>query len=212
MPLTILLCDDHALIREGLAALLERNRDWKVVAQAGEGAEAVRLAGELQPALAVLDVAMPGVSGIDAAAQIRRISPDTRIVALSMYGDEHYRRRMLAAGASAYVLKNDVSTELMEAIKAVLQGETYISPRLRDQAPPQPQRAAEMDLDKLSPREREVFRLLALGRRPKDIAETLGISVKTVDTYRANLQLKLGVTNLADLVKVAIRAGIVGIE
>lgn len=212
MPLTILLCDDHALIREGLAALLERNRDWKVVAQAGEGAEAVRLAGELQPALAVLDVAMPGVSGIDATAQIRRISPDTRIVALSMYGDEHYRRRMLAAGASAYVLKNDVSTELMEAIKAVLQGETYISPRLRDQAPPQPQRAAEMDLDKLSPREREVFRLLALGRRPKDIAETLGISVKTVDTYRANLQLKLGVTNLADLVKVAIRAGIVGIE
>lgn len=212
MPLTILLCDDHALIREGLAALLERKSGWQVVAQAGDGGEAVRRAGELQPDLAVLDLAMPRVSGVEAAAQIRTVSPGTRIVALSMYGDEHYRRRMLGAGAAAYVLKNDASTELVAAIEAVLRGETYVSPTLRDQAPPQPQRSVALDLGRLTARERDVFHLLALGRRPKDIAEALGISVKTVETFRGNLMLKLGVSNLAELVKAAIRAGIVGIE
>ena len=212
MPLTILLCDDHALFREGLAALLERQDGWRVVAQAGDGGEAVRLAGELRPDLAVLDVAMPGVSGIDAAAKIRETSPRTRIVALSMYGDHHYRRRMFDAGADAYVLKNDASTELVAAIQVVLRGETYVSPTLRDRPPPQPQRSIELEMERLTPRERDVFRLLALGRRPRDIAGTLGISVKTVETYRANLMLKLGVRNLADLVKAAIRAGIVGIE
>jgi DNA-binding NarL/FixJ family response regulator len=212
MPLTILLCDDHALLREGLAALLERKRGWRVVGQVGDGDEAVRIAGELKPDLAVLDVAMPGVSGVDAARQIRAVSPRTRVVALSMYGDEHYRRRMFDAGASAYVLKNDASTELVAAVLAVLRGESYVSPTLRDQALPEPQRSVELDMEKLTPREREVFRLLALGRRPKDIAATLGISVKTVETYRGNVLLKLGVSNLAELVKVAIRAGIVGID
>jgi DNA-binding NarL/FixJ family response regulator len=212
MPLTILLCDDHALFREGLAALLARQSGWKVVAQAGDGDEAVRLARELKPDLAVLDVSMPGVSGIDAARQIRTHSPETRIVALSMYGDEHYRRRMDDAGADAYVLKNDASAELVAAIQAVLREECYVSPTLRGQATPQPQRSAELDIESLTPREREVFRLLALGRRPKEIAATLGISVKTVETYRGRLLLKLGVANLAQLVKVAIRAGVVDIE
>jgi DNA-binding NarL/FixJ family response regulator len=212
MQLTILLCDDHALFREGLAALLTRQPGWRVVAQAADGGEAVRLAGELQPDLAVLDVAMPGVSGIDAAAQIRKISPDSRIVALSMYGDEHYRRRMFDAGANAYVLKNDASAELVAAVQTVLRGETYVSPSLRDRAPPQPQRSAELDMGRLTPRELDVFRLMALGRRPKDIAETLGISVKTVESHRSRIMLKLGISSLADLVKVAIRAGIVGVE
>jgi DNA-binding NarL/FixJ family response regulator len=212
MPLTILLCDDHALFREGLSALLARQPGWRVVAQAGDGDEAVRLARELKPDLAVLDVSMPGVSGIDAAREIRTHSPETRIVALSMYGDEHYRRRMDDAGADAYVLKNDASTELVAAIQAVLREESYVSPTLRGQATPQPQRSAKLDIESLTPREREVFRLLALGRRPKEIAATLGISVKTVETYRGRLLLKLGVANLAQLVKVAIRAGVVDIE
>lgn len=212
MPLTILLCDDHALIREGLAALLSRQSGWKVIAQVGTGDEAVRLARDLEPDLAVLDVAMPGMSGIDAAHAIRALSPKTRIVALSMYGDEHYRRRMLDAGADAYVLKNDASAELVAAIHAVLRDESYVSPTTRDQAPSQPQRSVELDIETLTPREREVFRLLALGRRPKEIAATLGISVKTVETYRGRLLLKLGVANLAQLVKIAIRAGVVDVE
>ncbi len=136
MNLTLLLCDDHALFREGLAALLVQQAGWRVVAQAADGAEAVRLAAELKPDLAVLDVAMPEVSGIDAAAGIRDASPATRIVALSMYGDEHYRQRMFAAGAGAYVLKNEAGAELVKAIHAVLRGETFISPSLRSQDPP----------------------------------------------------------------------------
>jgi DNA-binding NarL/FixJ family response regulator len=212
MSLTILLCDDYALLREGLAALLARQSGWQVVAQAGHGDEAIRLAGELQPDLAVLDVAMPGISGIDAAIQVRRISPQTRIIALSMYGDEHYRRRMIDAGAGAYVLKNDASSELVAAINAVLRDETYVSPTLRDQASPHLQRSIELDIEKLTAREREVFRLMAVGRRPKDIAAALGISAKTVETYRARVMLKLGIDNLADLIKVAIRAGVIDIE
>lgn len=212
MPVTILLCDDHTLVREGLAALLARQPGWQVVAQAGNGEEAVRLASELQPDLAVLDVAMPGMSGIDAAAEIRKISPGTRIVALSMYGDEHYRRRMFGAGANAYVMKNDASAELVTAAQTALGGETYVSPMLCGQGSPQSGRSVELDLENLTGRERDVFRLMALGRRPKDIAKTLGISVKTVETYRSRLMLKLGVDNLADVVKLAVRAGIVGLE
>jgi DNA-binding NarL/FixJ family response regulator len=213
MPLTILLCDDHALFREGLSALLARQPDWRVIAEAADGAEAVRLAREHRPDLAVLDVAMPGVGGVEAAEGIRDASPGTRIVAVSMYGDAHYRKRMLAAGASAYVLKNDASAELIAAIQAVLRGETYVSPALeRAQQPSGPARSAEFDLSALTDREMEVFRHLALGRRNREVAEALGISVKTVETHRARLMLKLGITNLAELVKIAIRAGVVGIE
>lgn len=212
MTLTFLLCDDHALFREGLAALLAHQTGWRVVAQAADGQEAVRLAAELKPDLAVLDVAMPGISGIDAAVRLREVSPDTRIVALSMYGDEHYRRRMFAAGAAAYVLKNEAGAELVAAIHAVLRGETFLSPSLHTQGPPQPQRCADLDQEKLTPREREVLRLLAQGRRAKDIATTLGISAKTVETYRGRVMLKLGADNLVELVKFAIRAGLVSVD
>jgi DNA-binding NarL/FixJ family response regulator len=212
MPLTILLCDDHALFREGLSVLLARQPDWRIVAQAADGAEAVRLAGTLKPDLAVLDVAMPGINGIDAAAGIRRVSKDTRIIAVSMYGAEQYRQRMFDAGASAYVLKNDAGADLVAAIEAVLRGETYISARLRDSPPPEPQRSAEVDLERLTAREREVFRLLALGRRSKEIGAELGISTKTVETHRARIMLKLGAGSLADLIKTALRAGVVGID
>lgn len=155
MPLTILLCDDHTLIREGIAALLKRKRGWQVVAQAVDGEEAVRLAAEHRPDVAVLDVAMPGVNGIDAAAQIRKCSPGTKIVALSMYGDEHYLRRMLDAGADAYVLKNDAARELTAAVQAVLREETYVSAKLREQDPAQAQRSPQLDIERLTARERD---------------------------------------------------------
>ncbi|MCU0836587.1 MAG: response regulator transcription factor [Chromatiaceae bacterium] len=185
MP-TILLCDDHQLFREGLAALLlQRQPTWQVVGQAGSGEEAVRLAEALGPEVAILDLAMPGMDGIEAAKRIRERSPQTRIVALSMYGDPHYRRRMLAAGASAYVLKNEAGADLMAAIEAVLRGETFVSPSLAASAG-QPStgreggRSAQMDYATLTGREREVLRLLAQGRRTREIALTLGISAKTV--------------------------------
>jgi two-component system response regulator NreC len=213
MPLTILICDDHALFREGLSALLTRQPEWKVIAEAADGAEAIGLAREHRPDLAVLDVAMPGVGGVEAAEGIRLASPGTRVLAVSMYGDAHYRKRMLAAGARAYVLKNDASAELIAAIQAVVRGETYISPALSAEQPPfGPARSAALDLTALTAREMEVFRHLASGRRNREIAEALGISVKTVETHRARLMLKLGIDNLAELVKVAIRAGVVGIE
>lgn len=209
MSLTILLCDDHALFREGLSALLVRQPDWRVVAETADGAEAVRLAGKLKPDLVVLDVAMPGVSGVETAADIRRVSPGTHIVAVSMYGAEQYRQGMFEAGAAAYVLKGDASSELLAAIEAVLRGEHYVSRSLQDRAPPEPQRSAKLDVERLTARELDVFRLLAHGRRAKEIGVELGISAKTVETYRARIMLKLNAGNLADLVKVAIRAGVI---
>lgn len=216
MTLTLILCDDHCLFREGLAGLLQREPGWEVIGQAGDGAEAIRLADALKPDLAVLDVAMPGLGGIEAAEAIRVRSPRTRIVAVSMYGDLHYRKRMLAAGAAAYVLKNEAGADLIAAIHAVMRGETFISPSLaspsqrRDAG--QSERCPDLDQAALTGREREVLGLLVRGRRTKEIAAELGISAKTVETYRGRLMLKLGIDNLAGLVKFAIRAGIAPME
>jgi len=208
MNVTFLLCDDHTLMLEGLAALMERERGWRVVAQTSDGAEAVRLAGELTPDVALIDVAMPGMNGIETATEIRSASPETRIVALSMYADDHYLQRMLAAGARAYVLKGEASTDLFNAIRAVLRGETFVSPALSEDCRRAVQRAAEVDQASLSDREREVLLRLARGQRNKEIAVHLGISVRTVETYRGRLMQKLHVNNLADLVRFAIQAGI----
>ncbi len=216
MTLTLLLCDDHRLFREGLAGLLQQESGWEVIAQAGDGAEAIRLVDALKPDLAVLDVAMPGLGGIEAAEAIRVRSPRTRIVAVSMYGDLHYRKRMLAAGAAAYVLKNEAGADLIAAIHAVMRGETFVSPSLaspsqrRDSL--QSERCPDLDQAVLTGREREVLGLLVCGRRTKEIAAELGISAKTVETYRVRLMAKLGIDNLAGLVKFAIRAGIAPLE
>jgi DNA-binding NarL/FixJ family response regulator len=216
MTLTLILCDDHRLFREGLVGLLQQEPGWEVIGQAGDGAEAIRLADALKPDLAVLDVAMPGVGGIEAAEAIRVRSPRTRIVAVSMYGDLHYRKRMLAAGAAAYVLKNEAGADLIAAIHAVMRGETFVSPALaspsqrRDSL--QSERCPDLDQAALTGREREVLGLLARGRRTREIAAELGISAKTVETYRGRLMLKLGIDNLAGLVKFAIRAGIAPVE
>ena len=207
--LTLLLCDDHALFREGLAALLHQHPGWRVLAEAADGESAVRLTAELKPDVVVLDIAMPGMTGIEAAASIRRQAPDTRVIALSMYGDSHYLQRMLAAGAHAYVLKNEASAELVEAIEAVTEGRRFVSPTLATTGVAGQQRCADIETELLSTREREVLRLLAKGRRTKEIAEHLGISAKTVETYRSRITMKLGIDNLPGLVKFAIRAGIV---
>jgi two-component system, NarL family, response regulator NreC len=205
---TILLADDHVLFRQGLALLVREQAGWEIVGEADDGEEAVRLAERLRPRIAVLDVEMPRMSGLEAARRIRKLSPETQIVALSMYGDPHYRERMLEAGASAYVLKNEAIDDLVTAIGAALRGERFVSPSAEDAAPRMPQRSVGIDKGALSEREIEVLRLLAEGRRTREIAETLGISAKTVETYRSRISLKLGIDNLAGLVKFAIRAGV----
>ncbi len=208
MPATILLCDDHTLVREGLAALLRQRTDWTLVGEAADGLEALELEARLHPDVAVLDVAMPGISGTEAAAAIRRVAPGTRIVALSMFGDALYRRGMFEAGALAYVLKNKAAADLLAAIDAALRGETYVSPALAEPAPRSALGGQDPDSVDLSARERDVLRLLAEGRRTKEIGEALGIIPKTVETYRSRIGHKLRLVTLADLVKYAVRAGI----
>ena len=209
MSTTLLIADDHRLFRQGLAALLREQAGWEVVGEAGDGEEALRLASTLQPDVAVLDVEMPGIGGIEAAAAFRRVSPGTRIVALSMYADAHYEEQMRQAGASAYVLKNEAIDDLVLAIRAVLRGERFVSPAMARHDAGSASRSARLDIEVLSEREREVLRLLAEGRRNKEIAELLGISPKTVETYRSRVMTKLGIDGLPGLVKFAIRAGLV---
>ena len=208
MPATLLLCDDHTLVREGLAALLRERTDWTVVAEAADGPEAIALAARLQPDVAVLDVSLPNLSGIEVAKAVRTASPATRIVAMSMFSDTIYQRRMFEAGALAYVLKNRAGADLLAAIDAALRGENYLSPDLVESSPGSKPGVAEADGPPLSRRERDVLALLAEGCRTKEIAEQLEISPKTVETYRSRLCHKLGIDTLAGLVKYAIRVGL----
>jgi DNA-binding NarL/FixJ family response regulator len=208
MMTTVLLADDHVLFRQGLALLVREQVDWQLVGEAGNGEEAVRLAEKLQPQIAVLDIEMPRMDGMEAARRIRQVSPATCIVALSMYGDAHYQERMFQAGASAYVLKNEAIDDLVTAIATALRGERFISPAAGCLPEATPPRSIALDKASLSEREMDVLRLLAEGRRMKEIAESLDISARTVETYRSRIMLKLGIDNLPGLVKFAVRAGI----
>jgi DNA-binding NarL/FixJ family response regulator len=196
------------LFRQGLALLVVEQAGWVIVGEAGDGEEAVRLAQRLQPQIAVLDVEMPQMDGMEAARRIRQVSPATCIVALSMYGDAHYQERMFQAGASAYVLKNEAIDDLVTAIATALRGERFISPAAGRLAEAAPLRSIALDKTSLSEREMDVLRLLAEGCRMKEIAESLDISARTVETYRSRIMLKLGIDNLPGLVKFAVRAGI----
>ena len=209
MTVRILVADDHLLFRQGLSALLRAQPGWEVVAEASDGAEALRLAQALHPDIVVLDVEMPKVGGIEAARAIRALSPAIGIVAVSMYADVHYQTRMGQAGAAAYVLKNEAIEDLVAAIQAVLGGDSFASPAIVRRDLVVSTRSAQLDQQALSERERVVLRLLAQGRRNKEIATELGLSPKTVETYRARLMSKLDIDNLSGLVRFAIRAGLV---
>lgn len=208
MPITFILVDDHVLFRQGLALLIHRHYDWEIVGEAGDGLEAERLAALLRPRIALLDVEMPGMNGIEAARRILEASPGTRVVALSMYGDPHYLKSMFQAGALAYVLKNEAIDDLVQAIEAVLRGETFVSPAVLANGSAATTRSAAIDLGMLSPREIDVLRLLAEGKRNKEIASALGVSVKTVETHRSRILFKLEIDSLPEMVKFAINAGI----
>ncbi len=211
-PVRILLADDHALVRRGLRLILDAEPDLRVVAEAGNGAEAVELAAEGVD-LAILDIAMPRMTGIQAAREISRRSPEVRILMLSMYDNEQYLFESLKAGASGYVLKSVADRDLLEACRAAMRGEPFLYPGaitalIRDYL--QRHRQGEPVPDTLlTPREEEIVKLIAEGHSSKEIADLLVISVKTVERHRANVLSKLGMRDRLELTRYAIRAGLV---
>jgi two-component system, NarL family, response regulator NreC len=205
----ILLADDHAVLRAGLRALLSAQGDLEVVGEASDGAEAIHLTQRLRPDVVVMDIGMPGVSGIDATARIRRDLPSVKVLILSMHDDRGYLRQVLRAGAAGYVLKKAADTELLAAIRAAARGEVFLDPALAKAlveevikpAPP-PEKTP------LSDREREVLHLLAHGHTNQQVADRLCIGVKSVETYKARLMEKLGLKGRAELVRYALQHGL----
>jgi DNA-binding NarL/FixJ family response regulator len=202
----ILLADDHAVVRFGLRALLEIS-GMEVVGEAGEGREALRIAEELAPDVAILDVAMPGLNGIDAADMLRARVPRTRIVILSMYADSEHVHRAFASGASGYVLKGSASEEIVAAVRQVMVGRRYVSPEL-SRLNPVRAAADASPLASLSARERQVLQLVVEGHSSAQIAAIVHLSPKSVDTYRSRLMKKLGVSDVTALVKFAMQHGL----
>jgi len=206
----ILLADDHAVLRAGLRALLAAQGDLEVVGEASEGAEAIRLCQALRPDVVVMDISMPGVSGIDATACIKRDLPSTKVLILSMHDDRGYLRQVLRVGASGYVLKKAADTELLAAIRAAARGDVFLDPALAKALVDEvvEPRVTSAEPPALSDREREVLRLLAHGHTNQQVADRLCISVKSVETYKARLMEKLGLKGRAELVRHALQHGL----
>jgi DNA-binding NarL/FixJ family response regulator len=212
----ILLADDHRIVREGLRTLLNSEADMKVLAEAANGREAVKLAEELAPDVVVMDVAMPDLNGIEATRQIRAKFPQTRVIALSMHTDRRFMSEMLRAGASGYLWKDGAFDELALAIRTAMSGKVYLSPHIADVVVDDYVRrlpdAIPSVFAALTPREREVLQLIAEGKATKEVAHALNVSVKTVETHRRQLMDKLELHSVAELTKYAIREGITSIE
>jgi DNA-binding NarL/FixJ family response regulator len=209
----ILIADDHGVVAEGLKHLIEAQADMRVVAIAADGREAVRVAREAQPDVVLMDLSMPELNGADAARAILERDPKCRVIVLSMYADREYVRRALRAGAAGYVVKRSAAKEVVEAIRAVFGGGRYLSPRVADVVIDDyaDDKAAD-PLSRLSAREREVLQLIAEGRTGAEIAQRLSLSQKTVETYRARLVEKLGIRDVAGLVRFAIQRGLVSLD
>ncbi|MGK3958343.1 response regulator [Arthrobacter sp. R4] len=212
-PTRILLADDHALVRRGLRLILDAEPDLTVVAEAADGTEAVTAATAGGVDLAVLDIAMPQMTGIQAARQIARSAPDVRILILSMYDNEQYFFEALRAGASGYVLKSVADRDLIEACRAAMRGESFLYPGavtalIRDYLE-RDRRGDRMPDSILTPREEQITKLIAEGNSAKEIADILRISIKTVDRHRANVLQKLGLRDRLDLTRFAIRTGLI---
>ena len=208
MALRILVADDHLIVRQGLRALLERS-GMEVVGEAGDGHEAVRLAEKHNPDVAVLDLVMPNLNGLDAGRQILQKSDVTRIVLLTMQTEDHQVAAALRAGIKAYLLKTQAAEDLVEAIKEVMRGHVFLSSAVSRVVVDGYLSGTQAPLDPLAPREREVLQLVAEGRTSKEIAGLLNVSVKTAESYRANIMEKLDIHDTAGLVRYAIRRGLV---
>jgi DNA-binding NarL/FixJ family response regulator len=208
----VLLADDHALVRVGIRSLLSTIAGFDVVGEAGTGHEAVELADQLRPHVVLMDIAMPGINGLDATARLVERHPEIRVIILSMHASEEYALQALRAGAAGYLLKDADLLELERAVVAVARGETYLSPAISKHViADYKRRVAEQPepIDRLTPRQREVLRLIAEGLSTKEIAFKLGLSVKTVETHRAQLMERLEIRDVAGLVRFAIRSGLV---
>ena len=213
MTIRIIIADDHGVVAEGLKHVVEAQADMQVVALAVDGREAVRQARELQPDVVLMDLSMPELNGADATRAILERDPKCRVIVLSMYSEREYVRRALKAGAAGYVVKRSAAKEVVEAIRAVHAGQRYLSPRVADVViDDYAGEGADDLLGKLSQREREVLQLLAEGHTGAQIAERLSLSQKTVETYRARLVEKLGIRDVAGLVRFAIQRGIVSLD
>ena len=214
MTISVLLADDHRLLREGLRSLLESESEISVVGEADTGRVAVSMARELRPDVVIMDVAMPDLNGIEATRQLVSDAPGTRVVALSMHSNKRMVVEMLRAGASAYVLKLSAFDEVARAVRAAATGERYLSPSLANVvvdelvSPDAPSSA----FSALTPREREVLQLLAEGKNTKEMAALLHISARTVDVHRKRVMDKLGMNSVAELTRYAMREGLVPLD
>lgn len=208
MALRILIADDHAVVRQGLRALLER-LGFDVVAEAADGREAIRRAQALQPDVAILDLAMPLLNGLGAAREIARIAPRMKTILLTVHTEDQYVLEALQAGVRGYVLKSQATQDLVQAIQEVMRGAIYLSPGISEAVVQAYLTKTDVPGDPLSPREREVLQLIAEGKTTKEIAATLGVSVKTIESHRARLMEKLHIRHTAGLVRYAIRRGLI---
>ena len=212
--LRILLADDHTVVRQGLRKVLEDRPEWEVVAEAGDGREAVRQAEALKPDIAILDVAMPLLNGIETTRQITRRVPTTRVLVLSMHADEAYVTQMLQAGATGYLLKDSADVDLIQAVSEVAKGKSFFSPAiarvmLDDYVRQLADKGVTDRYQSLSEREREIFQLIAEGKTNKEIAALLSISPSTVETHRARIMEKLDLHSAAEIVLYAVRRGVI---
>jgi DNA-binding NarL/FixJ family response regulator len=211
---TILLADDHTVIRSGLRMVLEKQTDFEVVGEAGDGRQAVKMAQDLHPDVIVMDIAMPNLNGIDAAKQIVNQDSHVAVVILSMHSDEGYVMRALKSGAKAYLLKDSAEADLIRAVRAVREGKSFFSPAvsrmlLEDYVRQLQQRGAEDSYELLSPREREILQLIAEGKTNKEVAAMLNLSLYTVETHRTHILQKLNLHSVPELILYAVRKGII---
>ena len=214
MAIRILLADDHTVVRDGLRALLEKQPDMAVVAEAADGRDSVRLAEEQAPDVVVMDIAMPNMNGIEATRRILSSNPRTAVVILSMHQDESYVLRSLKAGAKGYLLKDSLRSDVIEAIRSVAQGRSFLTKKVsrilqEDYIRELEDRGLDDSYDLLTEREREILQLVAEGQTNKEVAALLDVSVTTVETHRTHILQKLGLHSVPELILYAVRKGII---
>ena len=216
MSIKVLLVDDHAIIREGLRSLLEKQPEMEVIADTDDGRKAIELVRELLPDIVIMDITMPGLNGIEATRQITAEFPDVKVIALSIHSKRRYVADMLSAGATGYILKECLFDELVQAIKAIAAGGRYLSPRITDVVVSDYVKrlstSADSPFEALKTREREVLQLVAEGKSTKQIALELHVSTKTIEANRRQIMEKLNIHNVAELTKYAVREGLTTLE
>lgn len=214
----VLVVDDHQVVREGFCSLLEKQEDMEVVGQAGNGREAIELTRKLMPSIILMDISMPDMNGIDAASRIHAEFPSAKVIILSIHTNQHYVERALQVGIQGYLLKNCPFEELLTAIRTVAANKVYLSPDIADVViegylhPRQDHNLSAISLDLLTAREREILQLIAEGLTTKEIAQRLNLGDRTIETHRQKLMNKLNISNVAQLIKFAIREGITDVD